>query len=412
MTRTYRPTPTYDFLKHRRIIGIISAILCLGAVMLMIYPGPNYGIDFSGGTNIVAKFSEGMSDAEIRNAMTDMGIEDASVLQFGEESHEYIIQMQAVTSLSDAQRASIQETLRQEFGEETVVTGDDTSGDRVYVRLPHAAYGLEGGDDVDHDLNAFIGKTEALEARLTALLNEAGISGARAEVWGNPSDRRFLVRVAGMQAVVEAGLSAAFGDKFVEISRTETVGPRVGQQLRNDAIKAVLVSMIFILIYIAIRFDMRYAPGAVIAQFHDVFIVVGIFVIFRIEFSLTIVAALLTIVGYSLNDTIVNFDRIRENIANGDLERETLLELVNRSINECLSRTLLTGGTTLLALTAILVFGGPMIRSFALAMALGVIVGTYSSIYISNPLMIWMSNEMDKREAARKPVASRSDLPV
>src|SRR5699024_871141 len=142
--------------------------------------------------------------------------------------------------------------------------------------------------------------------------------------------------------------------------------------------------------------ELRYAPAAVMGQIHDILIVMSIIVLFRIEFSLTIIAALLTIVGYSLNDTIVTFDRIGENIDHGELEKESLTSLVNRSINECLSRTILTSTTTFAALIAIVIFGGPTIRPFAIVMATGVVVGTYSSIYISNPLMIWVSDELDK----------------
>lgn len=413
MTTRYKPTPTFDFLKYRRFFGMLSAILCLGALMVTFYPGPNFNIDFAGGTNVIATFSEPVSESDVRQAMAEIGINDATTLKLGGETGgDYIIQTRATTSISDEQRAKIADILLQTFGDGTEMTGDETSGDRFYLRLPLSAYGLEESEDSNPLLNDFISKIEGLQARIDEVLADAKIAGAAAEAWGNPSDRRFVVRVAGMQAVVEQALQDSFADTFVEIQRTETVGPRVGEQLRSDAMTAVVWAMLLILTYIAFRFNMRYAPGALISQVHDVLIVVGLIVVFRIEFSLTIVAALLTIVGYSLNDTIVNFDRIRENITNGDLERESLSELVNRSINECLSRSVLTSMTTIAALSAILVFGGPMIRSFALVMLMGVIVGTYSSMYISNPIMIWTSNELDKREAKRPPRPVRTDEPV
>lgn len=413
MKNRYKPTPTFDFLRFRRPFGMVSALLCLASLMLIFYPGPNYNIDFAGGTNVIANFSEPVSESDIRAAMAAIGIEDSSSISIGGEgASDYIIQTAATSTLSEAERERIAGILHEAFGEETQMTGDEASGDRFYVRLPFSAYGLEESADEAPVLNDFTNQIEELKVRIDETLASAEIPGARAEAWGNPADRRYVVRVAGMQSVVEGSLQTHFPDTFVEIQRTETVGPRVGQQLRADATAAVLWAIVMILTYIAFRFNLRYAPAAVIAQVHDVLIVMGLIVLFRIEFSLTIVAALMTIVGYSLNDTIVNFDRVRENITKGDLEKETLAQLVNRSINECLSRSILTSVTTIVALGAILAFGGPMIRSFAVVMLLGIIVGTYSSMYISNPIMIWTSNEMDKREATRPPRVKRSNEPV
>lgn len=413
MARVYKPTPTFDFLGKGRIFGMLSAILCVGALMAIFYPGPNYNIDFIGGTNVVVKLDGAVSEAEIRDAMETIGIHDASTLQMGSEnSGEYIISTRATTIISTEQRTEISALLAKEFGENTEMIGDDSNGDRFYVRLPYQAYGLSDSEDESYPLNAYTEKNEALAARIDDTLANASIPESTTAVWGNPSDRRYVVRVAGMHDTVEKAMQDQFGAKFIEIERTETVGPRVGEQLRSAAVMAVLWAMVLILVYIAFRFELRYAPAAVMGQMHDVLIVMGIIVLFRIEFSLTIIAALLTIVGYSLNDTIVNFDRIRENIDNGDLERESLQDLVNRSINECLSRTILTGATTFVALIAIVIFGGPMIRPFAIVMATGVVVGTYSSIYVSNPLMIWVSNELDKRgvRKERKPRTSRDPV--
>lgn len=413
MAREYKPTPTYDFLSKRRIFGMISAVLCVASLMAIFYPGPNFNIDFTGGTNVVVKMSEAVSEADIRQAMESIGINDAATLQMGAESSgEYIISTRATTTISKDQRQEIDQLLTEAFGKDTEVIGDDSNGDRFYVRLPYAAYGLSDNEDESYPLNAYTDKNEALAKQIDETLAPASIPDSVTSVWGNPSDRRYVVRVAGMHDTVEKAMQAQFGEKFVEIERTETVGPRVGEQLRSAAVTAVLWAMVLILVYIAFRFELRYAPAAVLGQIHDVLIVMGIIVLFRIEFSLTIIAALLTIVGYSLNDTIVNFDRIRENIDNGDLERESLPELVNRSINECLSRTILTGMTTFVALIAIVIFGGPMIRPFAIVMATGVVIGTYSSIFISNPLMIWVSDELDKRgvRKERKPRANRDPV--
>lgn len=411
--RKYRPTPTIDFLGRRRVFGMISAVLSVAALMLIFYPGPNYNIDFTGGTNVMVKFDGPVDSADIRSAMSGIGMEDAAALQMGgETSGEYIISTSATTTISSVQREEVASLLKESFGDSTEIIGDESSGDRFYVRLPFDAYGLSDSEDENHPLNAYTDKNEELVQRIDGALASASIPNSSASVWGNPTDRRYVVRVQGIHNTVEQALQDQFGATFLGMERTETVGPRVGEQLRAAAVTAVIWAMLLILVYIAFRFELRYAPAAVLGQIHDVLIVLGIIVIFRIEFSLTIIAALLTIVGYSLNDTIVNFDRIRENIDNGDLQKESLVQLVNRSINECLSRTVLTSVTTFAALIAIVIFGGPIIRPFAVVMAAGIVVGTYSSIFIASPLMVWTSKEMDKRGVGkeRKPRVSKDPV--
>ena len=182
-----------------------------------------------------------------------------------------------------------------------------------------------------------------------------------------------------------------------KVSRFEKVGATAGKQLRNKGILAVVYALIFILLYIALRFDPRYSPGAILALFHDVSITLGIFCLTGREFNLPIIAALLAIVGYSLNDTIVVYDRIRENQDNSKAGQK-LFSIINLSINDCLSRTILTSVTTFLAVLAIFFFGGGIIENFAFAMLVGVIVGTYSSIYIASPLVLMMDQWLEQRE--------------
>jgi preprotein translocase subunit SecF len=184
------------------------------------------------------------------------------------------------------------------------------------------------------------------------------------------------------------------------VSRFEKVGATAGKQLRNKGILAVIYALIFILLYIALRFDPRYSPGAILALFHDVSITLGIFCLMGREFNLPIIAALLAIVGYSLNDTIVVYDRIRENQDNSKANQK-LSSIINVSINDCLSRTILTSVTTFLAVLAIFFFGGGIIENFAFAMLIGVIVGTYSSIYIASPLVLMMDQWLEQREAQK-----------
>ncbi len=399
-----------DFLRLRRSLGVMSTLLVAASFVLLFVPGPNYGIDFAGGTNIITRFDNAVSEEALRSEVRALGLADAEVQRFGQDGDfQYLIRTGEITSINDEKQAELLDAMQAAFGEDVVLEYDASSGDRVYVELPLSAYGVTdpNTDTADLDLDSFASQTPALAVRISETLSVAEVDGV-AEGFGNPTGRRFLVRIQALQGAIAAGLASAFDD-FHSIERVETVGPRVGEQLRNDSIRAVLIALAAILLYIAFRFDLRYAPGAVVALFHDILITLGLFVILRQEISLPIVAALLTIVGYSLNDTIVNFDRIRENLELAG-PKANLEKLVNRSLNECLSRTVLTSVTTLLVLISIFVLGGGLIRSFALAMMIGVVVGTYSSIFVASPIMIWTSRELDRRQRTVK-LSRASDVP-
>jgi preprotein translocase subunit SecF len=223
--------------------------------------------------------------------------------------------------------------------------------------------------------------------------------------FGPAADRSFLIHVKEstqkrreLPIEVRDGLVEALGAE-VELQRTESIGPRVGGELRIAALQALLISWALILVYVWFRFDLRYAPGAVAALVHDVLITAGIFVALGLEFDLQVLAALLVVIGYSLNDTIVIYDRIRENL---ELRGATHLEsVVNDSVNQTLSRTILTSGTTLLVVTSMLVLGGPVIRGFALALAIGVVVGTYSTVYVASALLIFLERRFGAPAAAK-----------
>ena len=224
-----------------------------------------------------------------------------------------------------------------------------------------------------------------LEA-VRSTLSDAGFEQAQAQHFGSSHD--VLIRIAPREGRESAQLSeevlAALRtqDANVEMRRVEFVGPQVGEELTEQGALAMIYALIGILIYIMIRFQWRFAPGAVAALVHDVLIIVGFFSFFQLGFDLTVVAALLAVIGYSLNDTIVVFDRIRENFRK--MRKRTSLEVMNASINQTLARTLMTSITTLLVLVSLFVFGGEVIHAFSLALILGVVVGTYSSIYVAS----------------------------
>ena len=197
-------------------------------------------------------------------------------------------------------------------------------------------------------------------------------------------------------------LAAAFGNDVFTILRTETVGPKIGAELERDALLAILFSFFVTLIYIAMRFELRFGLASVIATAHDILITLGFLAMFRVQIALPTVAAILTIVGYSLNDTIVVFDRVRENLNAKGGQRQDPMELVNHSVNETLPRTVLTSGTTLAVLGALLFVGGAVIRDFTLVLILGVAVGTYSSIFVASPALLEIQKRFGDGSASRE----------
>ncbi len=221
----------------------------------------------------------------------------------------------------------------------------------------------------------------------------AGLSLGDTVIQNFGSDREFLVRVEkssgdikGVESIVKGALVKKFGKDAFEMRRTEMVGPKVGADLRQKALSSMLFALVGILIYISFRFQFRQAIASVVALLHDVIIALGVFSLSGKEFTLPIVAAVLTIIGYSLNDTIVVFDRIRENTRVS--RRAEFSGLVNKSINQTLSRTLLTSGTTLIAVLAFLFLGGDVISDVAFALAIGIVAGTYSSVYVASPILL------------------------
>ena len=247
--------------------------------------------------------------------------------------------------------------------------------------------GLNFGIDFTGGTLIEVGYPESVELEpIRTALADAGFDSAQVQHFG--SSRDVLVRIAPQTDKESAQLSeeAIAGlrqlNAAVEMRRIEFVGPQVGEELTEQGALAMIYALIGILIYIMVRFQWRFAPGAVFALVHDVLIIIGIFALFQFDFDLTVLAALLAVIGYSLNDTIVVFDRIRENFRK--MRKGTPLDIINTSLNQTISRTLMTSITTLLVLISLFIFGGEVIHSFALALILGVVVGTYSSIYVAS----------------------------
>jgi len=233
-------------------------------------------------------------------------------------------------------------------------------------------------------------------SEIREILLQGGFEGAQVANFG--SSKEVLIKLPGtvsdsLGSEIVSLLSASNLNQEIDLRRIEYVGPQIGSELRDDGGTAMLIALAFMMLYIAFRFQSRFASAAVIALIHDVIIVVGIFSLIQIEFDLTVLAALLAVIGYSLNDTIVVSDRIRENIRS--MDSDSTHEIINTSLNQTLGRTLITSLTTLLVLFSLYFLGGELIKNFALALIFGVVIGTYSSIYIAANALIMMGLNKD-----------------
>lgn len=251
-----------------------------------------------------------------------------------------------------------------------------------------------GGTIVQLKFDEFM---EISEAR--SILSESGFENVDITTIGAMEDNEILIKTQLTGADLKEKLDNAFSSRSYETRRVEQVGPKIGNELRTDAVRSIGVALLLILIYIGFRFDFYYAIGSVAALVHDIMITLGLFAVFQFEVNLTTVAAFLTIVGYSLNDTIVVFDRIRENIKIN--ARDKLEVIVNKSLNATLSRTVITSFTTLMVVTVLYLGGLETIKLFALALLFGILIGTYSSIFVASPVMIFFENRAGRKLAKK-----------
>lgn len=222
--------------------------------------------------------------------------------------------------------------------------------------------------------------------QLRNTLSDYGFKGAEIVEFGSPDEVLIKTQFTGSSSEISEKLTLALGKKFI-LRRVESVGPKIGKELQSDALKAIGLALLLILAYITFRFDRFYALGSVMALIHDVLITLGVFSLLDYEINLSIIAAFLTIVGYSLNDTIVVFDRIRENIPK--FMKKTLNDVVNISLNETLNRTVITSLTTMMVIVILFIWGGKVINLFAFALIVGIFIGTYSSLFVASPVMAY-----------------------
>lgn len=390
-----------DFMKYRKFFVVVSALLILvGILSIFVHGKLNVGVDFAGGTQMTLKFKDQPEPDDLRNLLAAGGFDEAQIQRFGAEEDNEILIRTAVVEGSE-----------------------EGAGDAVFALLderfnPDAAGRLDINRAGANAISALLaGKDPLLESEETA----------GEELDGPAADYRSAPTAEAADAILalrrEQGLVtdwdavAALDDVLPEeaevlrdrayvgnfsVLGVENVGPQIGKELRVRGQLAVIFSLLGMMAYIWLRFELRFGVGAVVAALHDVLITLGLFALAGYEFNLTTIAGLLTLVGYSVNDTVVIFDRVRENMRKS--RRMPMVEVMNLSLNQTLSRTILTSGTTLLAVVCLYVLGGDVIRGFAFVLLVGIIIGTYSSIFVACPFALLWEQLMGKgtREARRK----------
>jgi len=358
----------YDFLGHRKLAYTISGTLILLGIISLLIRGLELGIDFKGGTEIAVQFEKPVSISEIRTISNEMGLGKVEVKTFGGESGILI-------------RTEMQQVSKNNFaGYITSIKND------LKTLAPNSKYSIT---DTTSNSVTFEFENHELAGKLNDDLFKVGFQTSL--VSKEVENKSVIVRV-GISDIIQQYMRAKLAGNHFTILKEDQVGPKIGKELKVDAVIAVFLSLLGILIYLGFRFKFIFAVGAVTALFHDVMITLGLFSMLygmfswlNLEISINVVAAFLTLVGYSINDTVVVFDRVRENLKihkTGDLR-----DNINQAISSTMPRTIITSFTTLLATFVLLVFGGDVLRGFAFTLFFGVIVGTYSSIFVASTLV-------------------------
>lgn len=383
---------SFPFMSLRFPTAILSLALVATAGYFIATKGLNYGVDFAGGVQIVVGFSDKieMDEERLRTTLKDMGYPDASVQRFGTEidaddKQEFVIHFSG-SFADEAAAKSLFETAFADLStdSQSMLENFRFSGmEKAYFRLSK-----------NIDFSEVEKRVKAIPFDMMKLEGVAP--------FGSSTSREYEVRFRGIASEVESGFREQLKENAdaLEIQKVDFVGAKVGKDLKLAALMSVLVTILLVFVYVFIRFDLVYAPGVILALAHDVIITTGLFSLLGIEFDLTVVAALLTVAGYSINDTIIVYDRIREMV--GDLKGKKFRDILDIAISQTMNRTIITSGTTVLVTAILFIFGGPVIHSFALALTFGIFVGTYSSIFVASTLVLWVDEFMKRREQAGK----------
>ncbi len=350
-------------------LGFSLIFSVAGVLSMLFWHGIPLGVDFNGGTKVYVKFDQTPDTGRLRSATDKAGLKDAPIQSFGPAAnHEVIIslpQKQTSESQLDAGRAQIVATLEQNYAGGAANPGKVDLDNASRAQIADILTATNGAQGAEQAATAIASYRDTQKSGLLSSIDELSS----------------VTTAANVATLKSASYLSGFTVRNVEI-----VGPQVGAQLRKQAILATLYSLLGMLVYLWFRFELIYGVAAVVAVFHDTLITIGAFSLTNKEISLTVVAAVLTLVGYSMNDTIVVFDRIRENLRTR--RREGLAEVVNRSINQTMSRTILTSGLTFLTVLSLFLFGGEVLHAFSFALVVGILIGTYSSIAVAAPMLV------------------------
>jgi preprotein translocase subunit SecF len=374
---------TWDFMTQRWLFMGISLVLTLGSLVLLVYPGPKLGPDFIGGTEIEMAFKKTVTPAQIRDAVEAGGLSTPEVIRVEDPKNpnRYLIRVQEVSTLDASTVTALEtklcygdaprEACQFRVGDVKVSPG----GEKITLRFDEAP------------------NLEALRAEITAIPGIRLRTGDSSIVLQNAQDNRVEVLLESKGDQLLSSLRTKLGEDVVPDVplRTEWIGPKAGAQLRNSAIKSIAIALVLIMAYIALRFDLRFAPGAILSLAHDSIVTIGVLIVLGRELNLTVIAAILTIIGYSINDTVVVYDRVRENL--GRVRGASMFQLVNLSLSEMMSRTILTSGVTMLALVCFFIWGTGVLKDFALTLVIGMVLGVYSSIYVALPLTEYLDRK-------------------
>lgn len=379
--------PNIDFLGKKWFFLGLSLVLSVAGILSMLFwHHIPLGVDFHGGTIVYVKFTHAPDLGKIRTSLDNANLRNARLQSYGPTSNNEVL-------IGLDIRETSEQALDQ--GKNNIVKALETNKQQGKTDLNNIGYS---------SLQQYLLQKDPLRAGTGAEQQYGDLARKIVDFrdkqrGGVLNDVSELSGAASPQVI--AALQADYFTSDFGVRNVEIVGPQVGAQLQKQAVLATLYSLAGMLIYLWFRFELIYGVAAVVACFHDTVITVGMFSLLNKEISLTVIAAILTLVGYSMNDTIVVFDRIRENIKM--LRRESLSEIVNRSINQTLSRTVLTSGLTFLTVLSLFLFGGEVLHGFSLALVIGIIIGTYSSIFIAAPMLVayqdWKA-ERDGRTAS------------
>jgi preprotein translocase subunit SecF len=399
--------------KRWYFIGFSLALLIL-SVVLFIKPGPKLGTDFKGGTELEVAFTAPVTAAEIRASVERAGFSAPDVVAVNDRSnpHRYLIRVKDVSVLEESQKETIRDRLC------LLPEGAPVPEDRCppAVRASEVKFS-PGGDKISmrYEITPDL---EGIKKQIDAAPGIELRAGANNPVVVSERDHKVEVYLKSKGDQLLDALRRELGaDRVPEQAlRVEWIGPKAGAQLRDSAIKSIVISIFFIMAYVAFRFDLRFAPGGIIALVHDVGIALGVMVLFGKEITLTTVAALLMLVGYSITDTVVVYDRIRENLAKH--RDKSFSDIINLSISEMLGRTLLVSIATLLSLMMFFIWGTGTLKDLAFTLVVGMIVGIYSSIYVAAPLTEWIDRKFfgastfKRRKVSRMRAQKRADAVV